>query len=130
MKDVVIRVARGCANVDTLSDQYVRGLGFEVLSRWCDHDGFDGVVLGHTHAWYHLEFVRSHHHPHPPPPHREHCLVFYIDATDDWQARCEAMNAAGFVPVANDNSYWERNGRTFVDADGRRAVLNRGAWRR
>lgn len=130
MKHTVLRVARACSNLDALVAQYLRGLGYEMLSQWRGHEGFDGAVLGHPHAPYHLEFVHAQAEPKPPSPHQECLLVFYIEAVDDWQRRCEAMIAAGFVAVANGNPYWERNGRTFLDAEGGRVVLNRGAWPR
>jgi hypothetical protein len=38
---------------------YRDGLGFEVLSEFKDHDGFDGVMLGRKGAAYHLEFTRK-----------------------------------------------------------------------
>jgi hypothetical protein len=128
MKGVVMRVARACADVEALADQYARGLGFEVLGQWRDHEGFDGAVLGHPQAPYHLEFIHSHDEPAPPAPHKEHFLVFYLPDRDDWSARCRNMETAGFRRVANDNPYWERLGRTYMDREGGRIVLQNGAW--
>jgi len=130
MKGVVMRVARACGDIETMQAQYAQGLGFEVLSAWRDHEGFDGAVLGHPHAPYHLEFIHDRHAPPPPPPHEEQLLAFYLADPAQWQRCCEAMAAAGFVAVRNGNPYWERNGRTFMDAEGGRVVLNRGAWPR
>ena len=130
MKGVVMRVARACRDIDAIGDQYVRGLGFEVLSSWRGHEGFDGVVLGHPQAPYHLEFIHDRHAAVPWAPHEEQLLVFYLQDSRDWELRCEAMLAAGFTAVTNGNPYWERNGRTFADAEGGRIVLNRGAWLR
>ena len=130
MKDVVMRVARACRDIDGLTRQYTLGLGLEVLSSWRDHEGFDGVVLGHARAPWHLEFIHDRAAAPPPPPHEEQLLVFYLAEPDEWEARCGAMLAAGFTVVQNGNPYWERNGRTFVDAEGGRTVLNRGVWPR
>jgi hypothetical protein len=126
----VMRAARACRDVDAIGRQYVEGLGFEVLSSWRDHEGFDGIILGHPRGPYHLEFIRDHHAAPPPPPHAEQLLEFYLADAGEWEARCAAMLAAGFTVVSNGNPYWERNGRTFVDAEGGRVVLNRGAWPR
>lgn len=125
-----MRVARACRDLDVLVAQYTGGLGFSTLSRWRDHEGYDGAILGHPGAPYHLEFIHDHGEPSPPAPHREQLLVFYIADEQAWQARCNAMTASGFRTVTNDNPYWERNGRTFVDVEGGRVVLNRGAWPR
>jgi hypothetical protein len=128
MKDVVMRVARACVDVDALADQYARGLGFEVLGQWRDHEGFDGAVLGHRRAPYHLEFIRAHVEPEPPPPHPENLLVFYLPDTADWTERCTAAEAAGFRSVPNANPYWERVGRTYADREGGRVILQNAAW--
>src|SRR5690348_10569682 len=125
-----MRVARACRDIDELTRQYTLGLGLEVLSSWRDHEGFDGAVLGHVHAPWHLEFIHDRQAEPPPPPHEEQLLVFYLADPGEWESRCAAMLAAGFTVVGNGNPYWERNGRTFVDAEGGRTVLNRGAWSR
>nr|WP_217317936.1 VOC family protein [Rhodanobacter sp. C03] len=126
----MMRVARACRDTEAMQAQYAAGLDLEVLSAWRDHEGFDGVVLGHANAPYHLEFIHDHHASPPPPPHEEQLLVFYLDDVAEWQRRCAAMTTAGFVAVRNGNPYWERNGCTFADAEGGRVVLNRGAWPR
>jgi hypothetical protein len=38
------------------------------------------------------------------------------------------MRLAGYDPVASDNPYWDRTGRTYEDPDGYRMVLHHGAW--
>lgn len=128
MKGAVMRVARACADPEAVADQYARGFGFEVLAQWHDHDGCDGVVLGHPNAPYHLEFIRTHHEAAPPPPHKEHLLVFYLPERDAWISRCHAMEQAGFRRVLNDNPYWERVGRTYADRTGARVILQNAQW--
>ena len=130
MMDAVMRVARACSDLDTICAQYQGGLGLEVLSSWRNHEGFDGVILGHPQAPHHLEFIHDHHAPPPPRPHEEQLLVFYVADEMPWQARCGMMIAAGFRRVVNGNPYWERNGSTFEDAEGGRVVLHRGEWSR
>ncbi|HET6805973.1 MAG TPA: VOC family protein [Frateuria sp.] len=125
-----MRVARACRDLDALGKQYADGLGFDVLSSWKDHEGFDGIILGHPRGPWHLEFIHDHQAPPPPPPHEEHLLVFYLEDDEEWRRRCDAMLAAGFTGVRNTNPFWERNGRTFVDREGGRVVLHRGAWPR
>ena len=123
-----MRVARPCADVDPLGAQSTRGLGFEVLAQWRDHEGFDGAVLGHRKARHHLEFIRVHGAPAPPPPHNEHLLVFSVPDRTDWAMRCATLEGAGFRRVRNDNPYWERVGRTYVDHEGGRVVIQNAAW--
>jgi YycE-like N-terminal domain len=59
----VLRVARPTDHLTTIAEMYATGLGFTVLAQFDDHDGFDGVILGHPQQPYHLEFTtqRGHH---------------------------------------------------------------------
>jgi len=58
-----LRVARPTDDLEKVTRFYRDGLGFAVLYRFEDHDGFDGVMLGLPGAPYHFEFtqVRGHH---------------------------------------------------------------------
>jgi hypothetical protein len=40
------------------------------------------------------------------------------------------MAKAGFAPVESFNPFWDRDGLTFEDPDGYRAVLQNAAWDR
>ena len=130
MKGAVMRVARACREIEAMGRQYSEGLGFEVLSNFRGHDGFDGVILGHPNSAYHLEFIHDHTAPPAAPPHEEQLLVFYLEDEEAWLARCAAMLAAGFTVAHNANPFWQRHGRTFEDAEGGRVVLHRGGWPR
>mgnify|MGYP001259413179 CR=1 FL=1 len=54
-----LRVSRRTDHLAELVQFYRDGLGFEVLYEFNDHDGFDGIMLGHKGAAYHLEFTRK-----------------------------------------------------------------------
>jgi catechol 2,3-dioxygenase-like lactoylglutathione lyase family enzyme len=126
--DTILRVARPTDRLEALRAMYVEGLGLEVLGSFEDHDGFDGVMLGHP-AWpYHLEFTRHRGHPAGGTPSPEHLLVFYIAHEPEWRARCDRMKQAGFKPVPAYNPYWDAKGATFEDLDGYRVVLQNGSW--
>lgn len=126
--DVVMRVARPTDNLEVITRMYADGLGFEVLGEFANHRGFDGVILGHAGAPYHLEFTRQHGHGVGQAPTRDHLLVFYVPERDDWERRCARLAAAGFRPVTSWNPYWDDDGRTFEDVDGYRVVLQNAAW--
>jgi hypothetical protein len=108
---------------------YCRGLGLRVLGGFENHDGFDGVMLGLGGSNCHFEFTRCHTHPVAPAPTSEDLLVFYLPSPADWKTACERMLAAGFEQVPSFNPYWEARGRTFVDQDGYRIVLQQDEWR-
>lgn len=108
---------------------YCEGLGLSVVASFTDHEGFDGVMLGFPDAGYHFEFTCRRTHPVPPAPTPEDLAVLYLPSTAEWQARCDAMSAAGFKPVRSFNPYWNKQGRTFEDLDGYRVVLHNTDWK-
>ena len=123
-----LRVARPTDDLEAVVRFYRDGLGFEVLSEFHDHDGFDGVMLGHAGAGYHLEFTRKAGHPARRAPTEDNLLVFYLPERAEWDAAVARMQAAGHAPVPSFNPYWDRHGRTFEDPDGYRVVLQNAAW--
>jgi catechol 2,3-dioxygenase-like lactoylglutathione lyase family enzyme len=123
-----LRVARPSDDLDAVVRFYRDGLGFAVLGEFRDHDGFDGVMLGHRGAGYHLEFTRRHGHESGRAPSEEHLLVFYLPNAPEWQRAVERLVRLGHHPVTSCNPYWDRRGRTFEDPDGYRVVLQNAAW--
>jgi len=130
MNAPILRVARPTDDLDALIAFYRDGLGLDVLDRFEDHDGFDGVMLGHAGAPYHLEFTRARAHLASKAPTPDNLLVFYLPDPDAWRAAVDRMRAAGFAPVTSFNPYWDRAGVTFQDPDGYRVVLQGAAWGR
>ncbi len=107
---------------------YRDGLGFAVIYEFRDHDGFDGVMLGHAGAAYHLEFTRKAGHTAGRAPTEENLLVFYLPDQQQWQAAVSRIELAGYKPVPAFNEYWERQGKTYEDPDGYRVVLQNAEW--
>jgi catechol 2,3-dioxygenase-like lactoylglutathione lyase family enzyme len=124
----VLRVARPSDNLEELLLFYQDGLGFDVVDRFENHEGFDGVMLGKVGAPYHFEFTRAHGHPAGRAPTRDNLLVFYIPDRREWERSVQRMRNAGFEPVPSFNPYWDRDGHTFEDPDGYRVVLQNAAW--
>ena len=125
-----LRVARPTDNLQAVAAMYTEGLGLQVIGHFEDHDGFDGIMVGHPHAPYHLEFTAKAGHRAGRAPTEDNLLIFYVPDAEEWQASCDRMEAAGFAPVTAFNPYWDRAGRSFEDLDGYRVVLQRSAWSR
>lgn len=123
-----LRIARPVSDLARSVAQYTQGLGIEYLGGFQDHSGFYGAMLGTPGAGFHWEFTCCPGHPVVPAPTPEDLMVFYVPQADAWQARCDAMRAAGFAEVAPFNPYWGASGRTFEDPDGYRVVIQRAAW--
>lgn len=124
----VLRVARPSDDLDALLPFWRDGLGLSVLSRFADHDGFDGLVLGRPEAGWHVEFTRAHGHKAGRAPSKDHLLTLYLPDRAAWQGAMDRMVSAGHTPVPSFNPYWDRHGMTFEDPDGYRVVLWHGAW--
>jgi catechol 2,3-dioxygenase-like lactoylglutathione lyase family enzyme len=122
------RVARPTDHLAEVVKFYRDGLGFEVLGHFENHDGFDGVMLGHRDHSYHLEFTRKSGHAAGRAPTRDNLLVFYVPEARAWSDAIVRMQAHGYEPVPSFNPYWDRHGRTFEDPDGYRVVLQNAAW--
>ena len=123
-----LRVARPSDDLCAVTQFYRDGLGFEVLSEFTDHDGFDGVMLGGRGAAYHLEFTRKAGHRAGKAPTEDNLLVFYLPEETAWKLAVERLKKLGHEPVKSFNPYWDKTGQTFVDPDGYRVVLQHGAW--
>jgi len=107
---------------------YARGLELHEIGRFENHDGFDGVMLGHPDLSFHLEFTHCLDRPITPTPTPEDLLVVYLPNPKDWTEACLRMLEAGFVATPPLNPYWNRRGQTFVDPDGYRVVLEQDVW--
>jgi catechol 2,3-dioxygenase-like lactoylglutathione lyase family enzyme len=127
-RTATLRVARPSDDLDALLPFYRDGLGLELLYRFTDHDGFDGVMLGSRNAPWHLEFTRAREHRAGKAPTQDNLLVFYLPEGEAHAAAVARMRAAGFEPVRSFNPYWDQDGVTFEDPDGYRVVLQRAAW--
>ena len=123
-----LRVARATNRLPEVVRFYRDGLGFEVLGSFEDHDGFDGVMLGHRGSGYHFEFTHHRGECVVASPTREDLLVFYLPDRGEWQSAVERLKAQGCEPVQSANPYWDRAGVTFEDPDGCRIVLQNAAW--
>ena len=124
----ILRVARPTDNLPALLRFYRDGLGLSVLTSFTAHNGFDGAMLGHPHAPYHLDFTHQPGHAVGRAPTADNLLVFYLPEAAGWQAAVQRMEAAGFASVPSYNSYWDQQGITFEDPDGYRVVLQQAAW--
>lgn len=124
----ILRVARPTDRLEEVVAFYRDGLGFPELTRFADHDGFDGVILGFPGAPYHLEFTTACGHVAGRAPTQDNLLAIYVPDARAWSRMIGVMGRRGHQPVASFNPYWDREGVTFEDPDGYRVVLHQGIW--
>ena len=123
-----LRVVRPSDDLEPVVRFYRDGLGFELLYEFRDHEGFDGAILGHAGAAYHLAFVHKAGHKVGRAPTKNNLLVFYVPDADEWERAVRRLEALGHRPVKAFNPYWDKNGKTFEDPDGYRIVLQHASW--
>lgn len=123
-----LRVARPTDHLAAVTQFYRDGLGFRVVGSFDDHDGFDGVMLGHPGWPYHLEFTHHRGHTVGRAPTQDHLLVLYVPDAAEWSQWVQRMVDHGYAPVPSYNPYWDVRGKTFEDPDGYRVVLQNATW--
>jgi catechol 2,3-dioxygenase-like lactoylglutathione lyase family enzyme len=128
LQSKIIRVARPTDRLDQVIRFYTDGLGFQILYRFDNHEGFDGVMIGIPGESYHLEFTRQQGHLVGQAPTQDNLLVFYLPDQQEWQSAIDRMKSIGYEPVKPYNPYWESSGVTFEDPDGYRVVLQNDRW--
>jgi hypothetical protein len=74
----ILRIARASNDLDALLPFYCDGLGMEVLWRFENHEGFDGLIVGWPGAPYHLEFTRQQDKAAAPAPATDNLVVLYL----------------------------------------------------
>lgn len=99
-----LRVARPTDYIEALVPFYRDGLGLDILGRFQDHNGFDGVMLGCADAPYHFEFTKAHGHAAGRAPTQDNLLVFYVPDPGEWQEAIDRMENSGFTAVPAFNA--------------------------
>lgn len=124
----ILRIARPSDNLSQVALMYKNGFGFEILSEFKDHNGFAGVILGHSKATYHLEFTHHYATVVGRAPTQDNLLVWYVPEIVAYKKLMDNLLQAGFIKVASYNPYWDQNGSTFEDCDGYRVVITLDQW--
>ncbi|EAU0764657.1 VOC family protein [Salmonella enterica] len=123
-----MRIAKPVTNLERSFLMYNQGLGLHKIAEFEDHNGFNGIMLGRGDLQWHIEFTFCHNHPVQPLPTEEDLLVLYYSDENEWMSACKRMIDAGFRVSTSFNPYWDVNGKTFVDRDGYRVVMQNKAW--
>jgi len=124
-----IRLAWATADLRGVVAFYRELLDAAVIAEFNDHSGFDGAILSLGSDAYHLEFTYDRANAQRFRRSHDDLLVLYVEDEGDWRDLEQRIAAMGLPTVASANPWWDAHGVTIEDPDGRRIVLNRGAWR-
>ena len=118
-----MRVARPTADLDGAIAFWTRVVGFELLSRFTGHDGYDGAILGNSETRWELE-VTQHSSGFPlPSPTEEDILALYLSRSVA-EAITDRLRQAGHLPHDHQNPYWKKVGASVhLDPDGYTLVV-------
>ncbi|PJZ07540.1 prolyl endopeptidase [Pantoea rodasii] len=123
-----MRIAKPVTDLERSFQMYSQGLSLQKIAEFNNHDGFNGMMLGREGLDWHIEFTFCLNHPVHPLQTEEDLLVLYYPDEKEWMQACTRMVDAGFSVVRPFNPYWGVKGRTFVDPDGYRVVIQNMAW--
>lgn len=107
---------------------YCRGLGVQILARFENHAGFDGVIVGFPGSNYHFEFTRCRTHPIMASPTPEGFVRILRAGSGAVESAVRQYAGRGIQIIVLVQSYWDQRGRTYEDEDGYRMVVQQAAW--
>ena len=117
-----LRAARHTANLESIIVFYCDLLGLEILGRFEDHNGYNGVFLGLKGMNWHLEFTTSANAPEHHPD-EDDLLVFYMNSPEECKLLKQRFADNGLLPISAKNPYWNTNGTSYLDPDGYGIIL-------
>ena len=118
-----MRVARPTNDIDRAINFWSQVVGFEILSRFENHDGYDGAILGYPNTDWELE-VTHHSSGMPlPAPTDEDIIALYLDR-DEANEIINRLHLAGHPQMKHPNPYWQAMGAsTHTDPDGYTLII-------
>lgn len=120
---MTFRFARHTNNLRQLQSFYVAILGLEILGNFKNHNGYDGIFLGHRNENWHLEFTKSEEIVSFNFG-DEDVLVFYPDTRLEYERILDHIENSSVKTIEAKNPYWNENGKMFLDPDGYRIVIS------
>ena len=111
-----LRVARHTDNMSKIIQFYTEIIGLQILGRFTDHDGYDGVFLGLADMDWHFEFTTSDHSPEHQPD-LDDVLVFYTPSQAKYTSIINNLTLAKQSTFVAKNPYWNAHGSCYFDPD-------------
>lgn len=114
----VMRVARPTTDIARSLAFWTEIVGLDVRSRFDDHNGYDGIILGDGDGSWELELTRHRSGEPLPTPTGEDIAALY-SSRPDAEALVARLADAGHPPHEHANPYWATmNASVHTDPDG------------
>ncbi len=110
------RYARHTQKLESLIYFYTAIFNFEILGKFENHDGYNGVFLGRKGERWHLEFTEND----ELPKHtfdEDDALVFYPESQKEYDDILNNLEKYEVPILSPKNSYWQENGICFEDCE-------------
>lgn len=114
---MTLRYARHTTDLKKMEAFYTELVGLENLGGFENHDGYDGLFLGHKHASWHIEFTTSTEKP-TSKFDDEDLLVFYVNSDIELQKIKNRIEQKQLQLELSKNPYWTKNAIMVSDPDG------------
>lgn len=126
-----LRISHPSANLERAIHFYRDGLGFDILDRFEEQEGWDGVIFGHRDWPYQFECTMKRDAVDVPRPQTTDVFaVFSIPEGEYWEKRLAALFDAGFSQVPVPDLYNDGASACYEDPDGYRVILRKGKWKK
>lgn len=121
---MIFRYARHTKKLNALERFYTQVIGLNKLGEFKNHNGYDGIFLGHKSADWHLEFTSSNSHTNQHFD-EDDLLVFYFESQKEIDSIIRRANDFNILIVQPKNPYWIKKGIQLNDPDGYGVILTK-----
>ena len=118
------RYARHTQKIESLIYFYTSVLNFEILGKFENHDGYDGVFLGIKGENWHLEFTENGE-KQLSVFDEDDVLVFYPKTKESYDAILENLKKFEVPLLEPKNPYWRDKGVCFEDCDHYKIIISK-----
>lgn len=119
---MTFRIARHTVDLQKIEAFYTTVVGLQKLGGFQDHNGYDGIFLGHPQQDWHLEFTSSGDSPDSRFD-EDDLLVFYVNSAVEIAEIENSFSKQNIPVIVPKNPYWKKNGVMIADPDGCRIVF-------
>lgn len=118
------RYARHTQKIESLIYFYTSVLNFEILGKFDNNDGYDGIFLGIKGENWHLEFTENGE-KRLSVFDEDDVLVFYPKTKESYDAILENLKKFEVPLLEPKNPYWRDKGVCFEDCDHYKIIISK-----